>query len=542
MTTHIPRKAYSQEELDKLYPKELELQLVQILLRHGERTPVSPRFQNTGLQPYWAYCNAAKQLAGVIMGTTDWSRWDHLKYRRRLETFGMNDEPVIASGPNGEFDAVCQPGELTDRGRETTLALGQRLRRLYVDQLNFMPALISDSDMIYLRATPVKRALESVQQAFWGFYPLSARTADFPAPTIVSRTPADETLFPNDGNCRRFAHLSRAFAQRAAERWNDTEDMEYLSKLFSKWMPGNAKVRVDSHPRLSGIMDTINATDAHGPETKLPKEFYDRKARDIIDKIAVEEWYAGYTESVEYRALGIGALMGDITERMAGSAGSNADAGIKEVGGDNGDLGHGRGGERDIKLAMSGCHDTTLAGVLTSLGAFEGQKWPPFTSHIAFELFREKSRKMPKKPRIVEPEAPVGDLKPNTVQGEDKKPWWQWLLSGTSSGMLASSKTDAPAERKPQPDTIGRKPLEELSEKQRKELDGYYVRIRYNDQVMQVPGCKKPGNHLEGDTTFCTLEAFKSIVDKYTPKNWKHACASNLDAPVFPEKPEPAGY
>ena len=151
------------------------------------------------------------------------------------------------------------------------MALGQRLRHLYVDQLRFMPNLIADSDMIYLRATPIPRALESVQQAFWGFYPPSARNTNFPTPTIITRTPADETLFPNDGNCRRFAHLSRAFAQRTAERWNDTEDMEYLSKLFSKWMPGTAKVRVDSHPRLSGIMDTINSTDAHGPQTKLPR-------------------------------------------------------------------------------------------------------------------------------------------------------------------------------------------------------------------------------------------------------------------------------
>jgi acid phosphatase len=35
MTTHIPRKPYTPEELEKLYPKDLELQLVQILLRHG---------------------------------------------------------------------------------------------------------------------------------------------------------------------------------------------------------------------------------------------------------------------------------------------------------------------------------------------------------------------------------------------------------------------------------------------------------------------------------------------------------------------------
>src|SRR6186713_1123022 len=103
--------------------------------------------------------------------------------------------------------ASSHPGELTDRGRETTLALGQRLRHLYVDQLRFMPKLIADSDMIYLRATPMPRALESVQQAFWGFYPPSARTADFPAPTIITRAPADETLFPNEGACRRFAQL-----------------------------------------------------------------------------------------------------------------------------------------------------------------------------------------------------------------------------------------------------------------------------------------------------------------------------------------------
>lgn len=31
MTTHVPRASYTQEELDKLYPKELELQLVQIV-------------------------------------------------------------------------------------------------------------------------------------------------------------------------------------------------------------------------------------------------------------------------------------------------------------------------------------------------------------------------------------------------------------------------------------------------------------------------------------------------------------------------------
>jgi acid phosphatase len=429
-----------------------------------------------------------------------------------------NKPPVIASGPNGEFDAICQPGELTDKGRETTLALGQRLRHLYVDQLGFMPQLIADSDMIYLRATPIPRALESLQQAFWGFYPPSARTADFPPPTIVTRTPADETLFPNDGGCRRFALLSRAFAQRASDRWNDTDDMKYLSKVLSKYMPNEAKVAVDGHPRLSGIMDTINATDAHGPATKLPKDFYDPKARAIVDKIAVEEWFQGYTESTEYRTLGIGGLLGDVTSRMTGSVQRNGTDGLLEVGGENGKLGRGRGGETDIKFAMSGCHDTTLAAALVSLGAFESEKWPPFTSHIAFEMFRKKNTTPSTSP--VTPVLPPAA--PKTAS------WWSSLFG---------AKTETPL-----PQDMARKPLSELSQSQREELKEYYVRIRYNDNIMQVPACKAADKHLEGDTTFCTLEAFKGVVDKYTPKNWKAECMSRLDEPVFPMEVERAGY
>ncbi|EUC49474.1 hypothetical protein COCMIDRAFT_84572 [Bipolaris oryzae ATCC 44560] len=522
MTTLVPRQPYSKDELEKLYPRELELQLVQILLRHGERSPVSPRFQNTGLPAYWPYCNSARQLTSVILNTKDFSKWDQLKYRRRLETFGMDDGPVIASGPKGEFDAICQPGELTDKGRETTLALGERLRHLYIDQLKFMPALISDSDMIYLRATPIPRALESVQQAFWGFYPPSARTSDFPPPTIITRTPADETLYPNDASCRRFAQLSRAFAQRAADRWNDTDDMRYLSKVLSKWMPNEQNVAVDSHPRLSGIMDTLNATDAHGPETKLPKAFYDPKARSIIDKIAVEEWYKGYTESSEYRMLGIGGLMGDITSRMVGSVERNGNSGIVEVGGVDGQLGKGRGGETNIRFAMSGCHDTTLAGMLTSLGAFEGENWPPFTSHVAVEMFRKRGAS------TVTPTPPLPEQNPQP----QSQSWWSSLFGSTK---IASDASLAPQ-------GIARKPLTDLTQTQRDQLNDYYVRIRYNDKIMQIPGCKAAGKHLEGDTTFCTLEAFKGIVDKYTPKNWKAACTSRLDQPAFPEKLEPAGY
>ncbi|MCJ1289021.1 hypothetical protein MMC34_000553 [Xylographa carneopallida] len=459
------------------------------------------------------------------MTKKDWSSWDKLDWRRRLETFGEDDEPIIASGPNGEIDGVCQLGELTDKGRETTLALGQRLRYLYVDQLGFMPKIIRDADMIYLRATPMARALESLQESFVGMYPLDTRTGSFPPPTIITRAPADETLFPNESNCRRFSQLSQAFGQRTADRCNKSTEMDYLNNLISKWMPENSKrVAVDSHPRLSGIMDTINSTLAHGPETRLPAAFYDSKGREIIDKIGVEEWFSGFRESNEYRTVGIGGLVGDVVSRMVGNVEGNGNDGIREVGGEVNELGKGRGGEKKIKFGMSGCHDTTLAAILSSLGAFEGERWPPYTSHIAVELFR-------KTPSTNAPSSNEASRTP--PPGSERQSFWSSLF-GTAKRKAASEA--------PSPQGIARQKVDTLSTTDKTKLDGYYVRVRYNDRVMTVPGCKAAGKHLDGDESFCTLEAFKRITDKFTPRNWKQACASNLDQPAFPAKIEEAGY
>ena len=136
---------------------------------------------------------------------------------------------------------------------------------------------------------------------------------------------------------------------------NETREMDYLNSLIGRWMtPEGPRVAVDSHPRLSGIMDTINSTLAHGPLTRLPPPFYDTKGREIIDSIGVEEWFSGYQESLEYRKVGIGALAGDIVARMVGSVERSGNDGLLEVGGIDGTLGVGRGGEKDLKFGMSG--------------------------------------------------------------------------------------------------------------------------------------------------------------------------------------------
>lgn len=252
-------------------------------------------------------------------------------------------------------------------------------------------------------------------------------------------------------------------------------------------MPDNSRVKVDSHPRLSGIMDTINSTLAHGPATRLPSPFYDPKGRDIIEKIGVEEWFSGFSESNEYRKVGIGALAGDIVARMVGNVEKSGNDGLLEIGGEDGSQGAGRGGEKDIKFGLSGCHDTSLAALLASLGCFEGEKWPPYTSHLAFELFRESGadRESIDGERL--------DRPATAVAAHQQK-------QGVLSTLFGSGgKTKIATEGMP------RKTTDELSATEREKLKGHYVRIRYNDRPVVVPGCRLPGKHLDGDESFCTL-------------------------------------
>ncbi|KAL4934535.1 putative acid phosphatase [Aspergillus undulatus] len=502
MTTLIPRGPYSQDEINNLYPKELKLQLVQVFLRHGERTPVSSRFENAGLTPYWPYCNVARRMVQMAGSNEDLSSWNGFQWRRKMETFGDRDQTIVTVGAGGSIEGICQHGELTDRGRETTYQLGQRLRHLYVDQLGFMPKIKTDTEDMYLRATTIPRALESLQQAFWGMYPPSARTEDLKPPVIVARSVSEETLFPNESNCRRFRQLARLFADKAAQKWNNTPEMDYINSVYSKWMPEHSpRVAVDSHPRLSGIQDTINATDAHGPATRLPSEFYNDKARAYMEHIAADEWFTGYNQSTEYRKLGIGALMGDVVDRMVTTA---VDGGWRS---ETAASGRTAGRGKAIKFAMSGCHDTTLAAILGSLGAMDG-RWPPFTSSVAVELFSRAA------------DSTTTTAPPAPKQG------------GGLFSFLSSSPSKQPSHLPPS--SAARQPLSTLPEFARDSLQKHYVRIRYNDKVVRIPGCAaKSENHLPGDETFCTLDAFKEIVDKFTPKSWKNECVQNLGEGLY---------
>lgn len=621
MTTHIPRPPYTQEELQILYPPALELAQVHIFFRHGERTPVSQRLGNAGLAGFWPFCSVMGQNQSTVLlpehppaSHNSAIRSQTLFWRKLVETQSSNSEsptlayPHIRQGKSRPADAVlagngsiCEQGMLTDRGRETTTALGQRLRQLYIKDLGFLPAVLTPSfarEEAFFRSTAVPRAMESLMQTIGGMWPnghwdntemhakstssmslektslgwsqareathdITPRTmfGSFPLDIVVRQSP-DEDLYPNDWNCRRFAHLAREFADRAAQRWNNTPEMQYLTTKLGKWLPAG-EVKLDGKPRLTGLMDTINATRAHDPGylskigaiqsekegwdvfpigrtqigakqdsgVSLPSEFYDPKAMDFIEQMAVDEWYSGFSESREYRMLGIGSLMGDVVERMVRGAEtmSISKPGIPMKSSSEWQAGQ----QGNLRFSLNGCHDTTLAAILASLGAFDRKTWPRFTSHIAIELFRDpialKSSNSASKSGF----GFTTDDKPST-ESTGRQGSHTGAIEKLEHLLHLHSQTT---------NSIGRRKIETLNTYEKERMKGYYVRLRFNDQPLVIPGCKPEGKHWRDNEGLCTLETFKAIIDQFTPDDWKEACRvkknGNSD---FPTQVEAAGY
>ena len=467
-----PPKPYTPNQLKTLYPEPLSLVLVHILLRHGERTPIIARLPKTGLPALWPLCAASNSVTSPILDP-DTGEISHLQWRRRYEAVetdadGRDTAPRVAQTPGtrhgggGAQDGLCELGTLTDRGRETTFRLGRHLRTLYVEQLAFLPHTLDlTAPPIYLRTTPMARTHESLQQAFTGLYPPTATSPPNALPTIHTRPARSETLFPNETHCPRYAQLMRAFRLRASETLDTSPSVTRAERLLDPYLPplGPARKRrfgvSDAQTHIIGLMDTINSVTAHtgtpGAESiSLPKVFHDAEMRKTLEAACSTEYFGGYALSREYRMLGVGALMGDLLARMTGAV-----QGLEAP---------------PLRMTLNGCHDTTIAGVLASLGCLPKDTWPPFTSHLAIELFRANTQQPP------------------TSSAPAQQPS---LLS-----RVFSSKG---------PEPISRRPLSSLNAQEKSSLGDHYVRIRYNDTPVTVPGCALPGNHLPGDPTFCKL-------------------------------------
>lgn len=61
------------------------------------------------------------------------------------------------------------------------------------------------------------------------------------------------------------------------------------------------------------------------------------------------------------------------------------------------------------------------------------------------------------------------------------------------------------------------------------------MRIKYNEEPVVIPACKAPGSHLPGSPAFCTMTAFRQMVEAIVPRDWKSECQQNLELAGLPK-------
>lgn len=136
-------------------------------------------------------------------------------------------------------------------------------------------------------------------------------------------------------------------------------------------MPDGCTIAVDSKPwKLHGILDTISSATAQPEMHKyLPPEFFDTEMRRAMERICAEEEFAGYVYSHEFRELGVGKALAETVQRMLDMRSRTTNL---------------------ARLCLLSCHDSTIAGILASLGAMSEPDWfwPPFGAFLAIELYR----------------------------------------------------------------------------------------------------------------------------------------------------------
>lgn len=232
------------------------------------------------------------------------------------------------------LDGECLMGELTDTGRLSTFTLGKYLREIYVDRLGFLSfGSASDEQKLYVRSTNIPRTIESAQQVVRGLLGDDKQTHDHDEagiaafrPKILIRNGPSENLLPNTYSCPTLFKLDAQFSRTVASLLNPS--LEEHDPILSPHL-GGVPARVDGHPRLSGILDTVRAATAHGFE--VPEVFTRPEVVKSLERAVCSEWFYGYTapdlqQRATYRRLAMGPLLGDLAERLKKRAREKTDA------------------------------------------------------------------------------------------------------------------------------------------------------------------------------------------------------------------------
>ncbi|KAJ2505239.1 hypothetical protein GGF44_000792 [Coemansia sp. RSA 1694] len=348
---------------------DAKLELVQVVVRHGDRTPVHliPNDNTT-----WT-CDGVEEniyLHGAGQPETNTTG----AYKQLIEIPAWNHRHGYA---NQVWRGSCDVGQLTDKGKSQHRQLGSNLRSIYVDKLGFLSAQLNNTDEIYARTTNVwrtKNSAESLLGALWPKRDVASQTA-IPLHTYPKEI---ETMYGNTDACGKLRTLLSTIVASDQFQAFLREQGSLMAKLSGIFGVSGS----DWASSWDGYVDILQARHCHGVDLPCsdrasisgkaaPKCATAEDATQVLRNSHYEYAfkYRDHPLSHNYMRLAIGSLLGTLKDQMQD---------------------HIDGKTGNLKFALYSGHDSTVMPLLAALQASNrNMLWPPYAANILFELWKK---------------------------------------------------------------------------------------------------------------------------------------------------------
>jgi len=325
---------------------------VQIVFRHGDRTPI------TGLCPRYEDVEAWKKLLLAP------SERDALRARARVPA-AWEARGLYAKGESWE-------GELTRRGSAQMRALGREvIADWLIGELKFLSSNFDEARArgeVKVRSTAVARCVASAQSVLAGGWPTVSSSSSSPSSEIGNsdgalvvevREKERETMFPKPGSA--CARLNEVFARSWAP--DAREDAEaFANKNLAVLRDGIAEARGKA-AGLVMVWDPLQCRVNHLADgMTLPLGVTVEEVARLLT--LMERRHFATFASPEASPLIGSQLLREICEEMVAPG--------------------------DVKLSLYSGHDSTLMSIFAALGALGTAivEWPRTSSSLIFETWR----------------------------------------------------------------------------------------------------------------------------------------------------------